>query len=277
MADAKSAFHGLMKEVQQGTVLKPLLHSYLYEAVWPEDFAITFKKGSSRRDPDGWFHPSEHPLWPHRMLWFYLTQPDKLLPEEFAYMNTLSVTFGSAAHGFIETCLKHLGVLLTAEELAAEGFEVNLKNGEPVARDRAVGSTGHMDGVLRLHLPAAPDRKLHLFEFKTSNERKLSRIEDLDLQAFIETWPGYYAQAQEYLRMTGYAYVIVLFMALGYPWEMREFHVPANPQFQNDTAGKYLFVREAAASGIMPDPCCSPRSKESKACPARMVCPVGKV
>lgn len=275
MADAASAFKGLMKEVQTGTVLKPLLHAYLYEAVWPEDFAITFAKGSSRRDPDGWFHPSEHPTWPARMLFFYLTQPDKLIAEEFAYMNTLSVTFGSAAHGFIETCLKHLGLLLTPDELRAEGFEVNPFNGEPVARDPQAGSTGHMDGVLRLHLPAAPDRKLHLFEFKTSNERKLRQLDDLDLQKFIEIWPDYYAQAQEYLRMTGYAYVILLFMSLGYPWEMREIHIPANPRYQADTEARYLYVRHAAETGIMPEPCCSPRSKDAANCPARAVCPVG--
>lgn len=277
MADAKSAFHGLMRTVQDGTVLKPLLHSYLYEAVWPEDFSIDFKKGSSRRDPDGWFHPSEHPNWPARMLWFYLTQPDKLVPEEFAYMNTLSVTIGSAMHGFIETCLKHMGLLLTPDELRAEGFEVNPINGEPVSKDEATGSKGHKDGVLRIHLPAAPHRKLHLFEFKTSNDRKLSKIEDLDLMAFIETWPDYYAQAQEYLRMTGYDYSIVLFMAMGYPWEMREFHIPANPQYQADTAAKYLYVRQSVETGIMPPPCCSPRSKESRQCPARHVCPVGQI
>lgn len=277
MADAESAFRGLMKEVQNGTVVKPLLHSYLYEAAWPEDFAVHFKKGTSRRKPDGWFHPSEHPLLPHRMLWFYLTEPDSLIPEEFAYMNTLSVTIGTAMHHFIETCLKHMGVMLDTEELEAEGFEVNKKNGEPQARDRELGATGHMDGVLRIHVPTVPHRKLHLFEFKTSNGKTLNKMEDLDLVAFMEKWPEYYAQAQEYLRMTGYDLSIVLFMEMGYPWTLKEFHIPANPRFQADTAGKYLHVRQAQASGIMPDPCCAPRSKEAKACPARAVCPIGKL
>lgn len=617
MADAASIFRGIAKDAREGLVLKPLLHSYLFDAEWAGDFSIEFKKGSDRRVPDGWFHPSEHPLWPERMLWWYMTQPDKMIGENFAYMSTLSVTMGKAMHGFIESCLQHLGLLLTPSELTDLGFQVNPKDGEPSVSRPDTNSRGHMDGILRVHLPRWPTAPYHHFEFKcmvpetevltadgplpasevrtgdlvfawgddgicldrvvgthdngvqptylvktrqgrsitvtanhpfltdrgwveaadlrpaedyirtpyadqfsigdtinpeawfvglmvgdgctsgsecslsnrdagvlasvemildgtgtsmsqrgndwgftsgpgrgrnyvrdlmrlhglegknsrqkripsaiwastqsawmeflagyfdadgtvvtkgyyphlsissvnrplledcqtmfamlgvqasimevhqtyqgeahqswrllirdarsvalakqmlylrsakgealdgiepkprceghhltarlgwdrvevvieglslptigleierththitaglvthnTSNNMKLGKIKDLDIEAFMATWPDYYAQAQEYLRMTGLQVSVVLFLGMGFPWEIREFHIPANPQFQADTANKYRSVMAHAEAGTMPPPCCSPRSAESKDCPARAVCPV---
>mgnify|MGYP000862407070 FL=1 len=275
MADAASIFRGIAKDPREGLVLKPLLHSYLFDAEWAGDFSIEFKKGSDRRVPDGWFHPSEHPRWPERRLYYYMTQPEAMIGENFAYMSTLSVTMGKAMHGFIESCLQHLGLLLTTDELRDLGFDVNPKDGEPSVSRPDTNSRGHMDGILKVHLPRWPTAPYHHFEFKTSNNMKLGKIKDLDLDAFIEKWPDYYAQAQEYLRMTGLQVSVVLFLGMGFPWEIREFHIPANPQYQADTANKYRSVMAHAEKGIVPQPCCSPRSAEAKDCPARAVCPVG--
>ncbi len=276
MADSASVFRGIANDAAKGLVLKPLIHNYLYDAEWPEDFSVRFKRGAVSREPDGWFHPSEHPLWPARMLWFLVTQPKAMIPEKMAYMNTLAVTMGTAVHSFIEVCLKHIGVLLGPEELVALGFTVNPENGEPSFSDPETLSRGHGDGVLKnIVLPQAPEHEFHLFEFKTSNGRKLAKVDDLDLAAFMATWPEYYAQAQEYLRMTGMAYSIILFMEMGFPWNLKEFHIPANTAFQRDTRDKYLEVREFVKTGHMPPPCCGPGSKEAKSCPARAVCPVG--
>ena len=203
MAKANSIFRSIITDARQGTVIKPLLHSYLFEADWPEDFSITFKKGSSTRPPDGWFHPSQHPTWPERMLWFYLTQPDKMISEKFAYMNTMSVTVGTAMHGFIETCLRHIGILAGPDTLQELGFSVNSRDGEPGAEDRPRLSRGHMDGVVRVSVPQYLEYPYHLFEFKSSNEMALRSIDDLDLEGFMKKWPTYYAQAQEYLRISG--------------------------------------------------------------------------
>ena len=201
--------------------------------------------------------------------WFYLTQPEAMISEPFQYMNTLSVTMGTTVHGFIQTCLTHLGVLCTPVKLQALGFEVDPVNGEPAFVDESVGSRGHGDGVLEIFLPAYPEYSHHLLEFKTSSDSTLRQIEDLDLDAFKAKWPSYYAQVQEYLRMTGLQVMVVLFMQMGYPWALKEFHVPLNPRFANDTRDKYRSVRLAVASGEMPMPCCGPRSAQAKVCPAR--------
>lgn len=268
-------FSQVLGQAEKGLVLKPLLHNFLMNATWENDFAVHFKKGDSRRDPDGWFHPSEHPTWPARMLYYLIAHPEAIIPEPMAYQNTLAVTVGTAMHSFIEMCLKSMNVLMEEDELRAMGFEVNPISKEPSVKDEEAGSRGHMDGVLKIFLPTHPKEPNPLFEFKTGNENALRSIEDLDLDAFIKKWPGYYAQAQDYLRMTGRQVSVVLFMQMGFPWTLKEFHIPANPKYQNDLLLKYLGVRSDLERGLLPEPCCGPGSKIAKDCLFRGVCPVG--
>jgi hypothetical protein len=270
-----SAFAEGLKEIRKGTVIKPMLQAYLYDAEFPVNLTIKFKKGTQQRSPDGLFHPSEHPTWPDRMLWFYVTKPDKMQPELMRYMNTLSVTFGTAAHHFIEQCLKDMKLLLTEAELRDLGYEVH--RGEPRATDDELGCIGHMDGIVRIAVPSMPKVGQHLFEFKTGNEWALGSIDDLDTDAFKKKWPGYYAQAQDYLRMTRFKMSIVLMMQMGYPWTMREFHIERSEQFIHDLDAKYRRVRLAVERNRMPDACCMPGSAQAKKCPARTVCPVGSM
>lgn len=265
-----------MQDAVQGTVLKPLLHAYLYEARWKEDMLLTLSKRDGPREPDGWFHPSEHPLWPERMLYYYLSAPESMVPEPLAYMGTMSVTIGTLMHLFIQECMRDHGVLLSHAQLIAEGIPCDEK-GEPSLIDEEVGSRGHTDGITNVHLPDYPDLARQTFEFKTSNDFKLKGINDLDNEAFKEKWPVYWAQQQEYMRMSGYRVAIVLFLGMGFPWNLREFHIPADERFQSQIKEKYLRVRHAVEVGQPPAPCCGPRSIEAKACPARTVCPIGSM
>jgi len=605
------AFRTIMKDAEAGLVLKPLLHAYLYDARFPETFTVEFRRKDRVRTPDGWFHPSSHPMWPERLLYLYLTEPDKIEAEAMEYMGSMSVTIGTAMHSFIQMCLRDQGVLLTVEQMDAEGIPHD-DEGEPYLEDPLCGSRGHTDGILNLHLPKFPLLTRQVFEFKclapetivntpggpvraedllvgdevwawgsrlergrvkamvdngirpvwtittkagrdvkvteehpfltshgwvktkdlrpldclrvatgderpdrlddiawfiglmvgdgclvghhvglsnrdadilaqaeriavalgarmvpsgadwrfssergpslnpvkelmrgaglqdknsrtkaipamiweggpnawvgflsgyfdadgcaqppvsaswssvnhpllvdcqtmlallgvrssivevhqwyrdcdhlswrlvvrdrlackrladlltvtsrskaerlgefsrlgaisrcrpsgdvewdvvvsvteglarptvgvevdgwhthvteglvthnTSNLSKLQKLEDLDLEAFIELWPAYYAQQQEYMRMSGYGVSVVIFLAMGYPWTIKEFHVPADPKFQNQIKEKYLRVRQSVVHGDLPMPCCGARSATSRSCPARFVCPVG--
>lgn len=279
MAEAKSIFATVAKKAGQGLILAPRLQAYLYDAEWPEDFSITFRKGANSRPPDGWFHPSEHPVWPARMLYYLLAQPSGMQREMMEHGNTLSVTMGTAMHGFIEVCLTHIGILLNHEQLIEQGFQIDRASGEPMVIDEEAGSRGRMDGILWVPSGAIgvlEGLDLAHFEFKTSNNQTLQSIDDLDLDAFIAKWPGYYAQAQEYLRMSGLRATVLLFLGMGYPWTIREFHIPANPRYQEDVRTKYLEVRAHVQRGTMPPPCCVSGSKEAKACPARTICPIGR-
>jgi hypothetical protein len=278
MAEAKSIFSSITRQVQSGLIVAPALRAYLFDAQWPEDFTITFSKGQNYRPPDGWFHPSEHPTWPARMLYFLMTQPEEMQREYMEHGNTLAVTMGTAVHGFIEVCLKHIGLLLREHELIEQGFAINPHSGEPMVEDKEAGSRGSMDGIIRLPTGSGgvfAGHRLAHFEFKTTNNNVLQKVTDLDLDDFISRWPSYYAQAQEYLRMSGLPGTILVFVGMGYPWHIREFHIPANPRYQTDVRDKYLLVRHHVAAGKMPDACCTIGSKESKSCPARFVCPVG--
>lgn len=265
---ASANFSRIVKGLGDGTVLKPLLHSYLYDASFPEDFSVDFHRHSMKREPDGWFHPSEHPLWPARKLWLYARDPASciVLPKE--YMGALSVTIGTAVHSFIQMCLHDMGVLVMVEREVNGQVELFP---EHAVEDLALRSRGSMDGVLKIKIPARNEER-QLFEFKSSNLMKLSKIKDLDLEAFKKTWPDYYVQVQEYMRMSGLRVAVVLFMAMGYPWELREFHVPYDPIIAQGVAEKYRL----AVQPDMPQPCCAPGSKTAKACEMRLACPVGQ-
>lgn len=260
-------FRRLLTEVDRGAVLIPLLHSYLYDAKFPKDFSVRFSNHKMHREPDGWFHPSTHPAWPARKLWLYHRHPGASTGEVMEYMGTLSVTIGTAVHSFIQMCLEDMGLL---EMSVRMGKKKPVVSAEHYVEDPELRSRGSMDGILKLTMPQYPGLDRQLFEFKTSNLMKLSKIDNLDLDAFINTWPGYYLQVQEYMRMSGLQVAVVLFMAMGFPWELREFHVPADPAVARDLKAKYTL----AIGPEMPQPCCGPGSKTAASCEMRSVCPV---
>jgi hypothetical protein len=136
--------------------------------------------------------------------------------------------------------------------------------------DFEAGSRGHMDGLLDLSAMSTPNSAFDnpVFEFKTFSSRKT--MEDLDLDEYRRRYPEYYAQNQEYMRMSGRRMCIVLFMFMGFPWEMTEIHVPYDAAFAGQVRQKYLDVRQAAADQIDVG-CCN-----LKGCPAWGLCRVDK-
>src|SRR5258707_555156 len=82
--------------------------------------------------------------------------------------------------------------------------------------------------------------------------------DDLDLEGFKKKKPGYWAQQQDYMRMSGLPMTVLIFMQTGYPYDVREFHIPADPKFQEETAQKYALALECAETVYQPPPCCWP-------------------
>jgi hypothetical protein len=257
MAKPSPAFKKMASQVGNGLVLVPILQNYLNDAKYPKKFSIDFANHGGERKPDGYFHPSTHPLVPARKLYYYLTEPDKIDNEPLEFMGALSTTMGTAIHGFVQMCLKDTGVLVDDEVFVI---------------DHETGSRGSMDGVL--NLPTLGETGL---EFKTSNQMKLQGLHDNDIETFKTKWPVYYAQVQEYMRLSGLRKFVVLFLSMGYPWTMKEVLVPFDQGMASMIETKYRGVRAAAASGEVPPECCSPFSKESQTCPMRRVCPVGQM
>lgn len=256
-------FSESLREVGKGEIVKPQLRTFLFEAKFANDFTVHFKKGDSNRDPDGWFWPSTHPLWSERALHLYLTNPAALPYEEKRYMNVLSLTMGSAVHGFVETCMEEIGLRpkeLNTCTMCAQGPDGKVRCTEAGVRDENTGSRGHMDGILDLTgLIKKPNKILEPisgFEFKTSSKAQaLRRLQDEGLDYYRDTWPEYYAQNQEYMRLSRLPSMVVLFMQMGFPWTMVELHVAADSVYQMRQRDKYLRVRESATTGFAPE-CC---------------------
>jgi hypothetical protein len=136
-----------------------------------------------------------------------------------------------------------------------------------------------MDGILRIRstgLRWNPDHA-GVFEAKSSNPNKARGLEDNDLEMFREKWPEYYLQVQDYMEASGLRQTIMLIAVLGFPWKLIEIQVPYDPAAVIMLRRKYQTVRDHEKMMVPPDPCCGPRSKESKGCPARYACPVGRL
>ena len=246
-----------MGQVGNGVILSPILHGFLSSAKYPDEFTVNFKKHGKERAPDGWFHPSTHPLWGERQLWYYLKNTEGLVSREMEYMGALSTSMGTAVHEFIQMCLTTQGVLTDTEVYVA---------------DEKHKSHGSMDGVLDI-----PRWGQGVFEFKTTNNVALNSIMDNDIEALKKKWMPYYAQVQEYMRISGYSKAIILFMGMGYPWTLKEFQVDFDEAWALSVAKKYENVIAAYQANEMPEPCCAPGSKKSTECFARMVCPIAQM
>jgi hypothetical protein len=242
--------------MSKGEILVPILRSYLYDPKFPS-FTVPVR-GFEARPPDGWFHPSTHPLWYERQLYYYLTEPQAFVGEPYDPTSAMTVTQGQFWHTFIQACLTDCGWL--------KGVEVKVE-------DKETGSRGSMDGI--------GDEEV--WEFKTMRATKAQKIvqgapnDPRVIASFKALVPGYYAQAQEYMRLSGLRRWRGLILSLEWPFPLREIAMPYDELMAYQIRTKYLTVRQAVADQSVPKPCCGVGSKEAKACPARTICPIGRM
>lgn len=246
--------------------VKPLLFQYFTRAEFPDEWTVTFRKvETDDRVPDGWFHPSEHPLMTERQLYYYLAEPEQWKGWRPDYAMRMAVLMGSATHDFVQMGMNHMGLMVKpAGTCLACGRPQPSECSEHGACDAETGSRGHLDGILKNVLGGMAG-----FELKTCIPMAIRSIGDGDVEAYRKKWPYYYAQIQEYMRMTGLRRFVVIFMGLGTPWDMREFVVEYDHDFAQQIKNKYLRVRRDVELGIPPEVCCSLGSSESADCPAR--------
>lgn len=281
--EMSSRFRRLADIHDTALVLKPRLEAYLHGANFPDVFTVTFHKAGKVRKPDGFFHPSTHPRWTARQLYYYLTAPGRVEEEQLDYESRMAVTMGTAVHGFVEMCIRDMGAMipLTGTCVACKRPHGTKKGqcDEFGAMDEGLGSRGHMDGVLSIALAGTywvPG--VGGLEFKTTNPKAAgARLKDNDLEGFKATWPDYYDQVQNYMEITGLRQFLVIVAVLGFPWKMIEFQIPYDPGHAFGIRRKYQEARDHEKMGTPPDPCCAPRSKESRACPVRSACPIGRM
>lgn len=240
-------FRRFLRDVADEKIVTPVIAAMLSNPTF-KGFEVPVEDWTPR-PYDGWFHPSTHATWNVRQLTYYLTEGATVPEARPELLFVLSVTQGKFWHAFIQSLLLDNGLMVKDE--------VPLVDHEHHRR-------GHTDGLLRND---------ELFEFKTASERvikKLKSVEDLK-----EYKPAYYAQTQDYLDMAGADRMRYFVMSLAAPFPMVEFVVRADPAFQAAQRAKYLQALMHAEAGTLPEPCCAPRSVESKACPVRLLCPYG--
>lgn len=272
------AFRRTADMLARDLVIKPLVEAYLRAGNFPSVFTVTYRDEGKERVPDGFFHPSTHPRWGERMLFYYLTQPDRMIPEDIGYENRMAMVMGTGAHSFIQMCMIDAGILIrptgTCQACNRPHGSKKTECDEWGAIDRTLGRRGHMDGVIEV---STQNWGRGLFEFKTINPNASFGLADGNLDWLKQKKPDYYAQVQDYLDMTGYQKAIILFAVLGFPWKLVEIEIPYDHVFVAKLRAKYTRVREAERTGYLPDACCAVGSKEAKECPAREVCPIGRM
>lgn len=241
-------FRNLMSSARRQEIVLPAIRTYLFQANFPGFEVHMPGTAESKREPDGWFHPSTHPSWPARQLYYYLVAPELLVVEPMDLLGTMATTAGTFWHAFLQACLLDQGII--------EAVEVEVE-------DEETGSRGSLDG--RLNTGDG-------WEFKTMNPMKMSRINTV--VDFIERCPDYYMQAIEYMRLSGYPRMVFTILNTSYPFDMKELIIPYERSEGERIREKYLIVRQAVADQRLPMPCCSMGSKMIETCPARLTCPV---
>jgi hypothetical protein len=254
-------FQTLVSNADAGMVAVPKMQALLTDPNF-KGFSVYIPGFSSKRKPDGWFHPSTHPLWAERQLYYYLTQPDDLVEDPFDSAGALAVTVGSTLHDAIQSVGLANGLLERFPNCACGGKH---NEAEVMLIDEDAGCRGHSDGVWQ----ATGDG----FEIKTAHSNVVDGMNKVAfgeerLEFYRSKKPQYYAQNQEYLRMSGRDRMIVMFVGTQYPYAFSEIHVPFDRAYSFKIRSKYLRVREAVKNNRPPMECCGSKSN----CPARSLC-----
>jgi hypothetical protein len=237
-------FETIAKFAAPGCLVKPLLVDFLTSQ---EAFRLTIRTGKPlERPPDGWFHPSAHPGMTEDQLLGYLTMPPREKLEDFGYIGRMSVLFGTIWGEVVRQALIQLRLMVPVRDgtCLACGYPQPRHCREHGARSDLTRSTGHLDGILRFGPPddgwSYLSADIWGFECKTIKNFRLGDAPDMDEAYFRERWPDYWWQVQEYMRLTGLGKYIVLFFGIGNPWDLREYHVYADPVAAYSIERKYL-------------------------------------
>lgn len=253
-------------QAAQGMIVKPLVIDYMMAGRYPGRWQVTFRDEQERR-PDGFFHPSSAPVMGERLLYLFLTDPDAWEREPIDYVSRVSMFMGTALGDFLRMALEDMKITIPPKgTCVACGLRQPSQCREHGVIDTDLGSRGHVDGLM-------PDE---VFELKSTASLNLSNAPDMDEIYFMDTWPKYWRQVMEYLRMTRYRRARVLFYGIGNPWLLREYVVHARDDVMRETEEKYRRVRLAVERREMPQPCCAPGSATARSCPASS-CPVRRL
>lgn len=243
-------------QAAEGCLVKPLFYQWVMDPSVPIDFQFRVQR-PVQRVPDGWFHASKHPGASARELYLYLAHPERHVPEAMSFQALMAVMFGTLSHAVIERFLSYMGVAVPLPEgdCPACGRQYLPKGRRQTADYRYCEEHGavHLPTLSRCHLDSIldfGDGNRTGFDFKSIYPLGLKGLKDMDERAFRDKHPGYWAQMQECMRLTGLRRYIVFFLTMGSPWDTREFHFDFDPVFAAETERKYLDVISCRDRGV---------------------------
>ena len=153
----------MFRSLAQRELLLPYLRNAVLSKNWPLKYLIEVDSSpyyglDEDGTPDGYFHPSTHPLMGARQL-YYLFHPDhrdKVLPEERDVQDEMGLAMGSALHAVVQTQFVQSGLLEESD------VEVEYINHDHHVR-------GRIDFIIHHPIGAKV-----VTEFKTRNSRAFS-------------------------------------------------------------------------------------------------------
>lgn len=246
----------LAEMADDGCLVKPLFYQWVIGA---ESIPLNLLvERPTQRAPDGWFHASAHPLATPRQLWLWLA--GKTVPEQMGYTSLMAVMFGSLSHAVFEAFLDWMGVSepLAPGQCPACGRPRRPLRARPSRNYCTEHGFIHQETRARCHLDGILvfDGERYGFDLKTiwplglRGSKDREAVRDMDAAQFKERWPHYWAQMQECMRLSGLRRYIVLFLTMGSPWELREFHIDFDPVFAAKTEEKYRAVIDCWRRGV---------------------------
>lgn len=265
-------FKRVMRGLASNEILIPTIHAALYDPSF-KGFNVQVETFSPR-PYDGKFHPSTHSTWTVRQLYVYLVAHEWLETERMPLTGVFAVTQGKFWHDFLQNILLSAVLLVKHRD-----FGGPINPAEVPIRDPEHNRFGHADGRL-----VNRDEGL---EIKTINGFQVEKVTSEDV--LRQKKPGYWAQTQDYLDVLGLSAMRYLMLNPDYPFKMKEFVVSANKAYQARRRDEYQLamllaqeypdVRELENPNTPIPICdgCGIKSTMAKECPARRVCPIGKL
>jgi hypothetical protein len=234
------------KYAAAGCLVKPVLLTFLQNENVDLDIHLN-TTWTRQREFDGWFHASAHPSLTTEELIAYLQQRTK--PFEPDYISTMSTIFGSMLHSVVQAALDYMKISVPLPEGLCVACGLPRKGKvschEHGAVDHRLRSRGHLDAIGNFGVYGV--RGIDIKSIKPWGTYGLKDAPDMDLAFFMERWPKYYGQGQDYMRMTGLRQFIFFFITMGNPWEMREYHVPYDEVYAHGIEQRYRQARQMAA------------------------------
>jgi len=242
-------FQNILRRLQARELILPYLENALLSETWPDSYTVTVDSSPYYGKGDGYFHPSTHALMDERQLYlmFHPDTRDQMRYERRNLASQLTLAMGSSLHAVVQTQFQMAGLIT-----GAENIEYEYVNVEHHVRGRIDFIVHHPNGQV---LPV---------EMKTQNPKGFSRQETIK-----DSWD---AQLSIGLDNYGADMGILLLVEAGYPFRMREFHVPRNDALIGEVYAKFDRVRAAVDLDLLPKPCCEINSPMMDRCPARFAC-----